>query len=792
MVDPSCSLFSDPGSTAPRLISWNTAHFGMMMSQVYQFSDDEALVDTPLPDDQIQPYVFAPLMGAPGSYMTSASAPYEFKLLYVQRPGDRVSIQGYLVDMFGFSDLRDNTGTGSINKTIDRVMSFLSDNHDHVNPLTGKPNNYAMWDAEQKYYDYWSDQPASFKTFGPLYGLSAAVITDDEWFYTNRALPHLEYCLSRNNNAFVPYDTEITGQLGSGVRDLGTTFLSYTNLAALHGFFQGLTPYFKSVLDTKTPQNSFPDLLAKWRVYDDSAALAAAIASAKAKIHAGGADVWSQVHDWLDICELSKDDPTLNPDLNDPDENIAVAHVDNDMANPTWHQTFLEAAHASAYEIMSHEVILSPSVPTGTATHDPGGVAPLQALAGGRNVRYGYPEAVGYPILPDRLGPVPAWRLALNGLQSSGTNRGEFIGLFNWGAFMRVASIENDPLLKSIGRWGFVGRFASFPGDNRAEPSLVMEDPNLAENPVWKQTFSTFLPCHAWEFSAELLDFLISDFYYSSNQQITFPWRSIKGTGIPLCFLYGDRPGSFYKDKGGDDGVRIWLPAGLFTIRDNSGIEQNPSQIDYIAGYGTGANEHTLYVAFINRSASSKAFKATVNTDRVTFPANSNITRKWLNNPATASLTSITIPNTTPYIGLPGKQMVAFAIPNATFATRPLQDKMFAPDSVALDATRSIKATSFAANTPYAENTVNGMLLSLGKGLTQAFIYSNATARNTVSVTFHCTQGTSSVYVVDKIFPYECSIPFDETKGQMNCTVTLKGNNSVNYPTSPSYFLLNL
>jgi len=751
MVDPAFSAFSNPDGT-PRRIDWEFARFGMMMAQV----DEDAW---PLPSSQVRPYSFAPLMGGEGSYMKSTYPAYNFSLRYVQQPGYWTGLQAYLAGLYGLTDQRDNTGTGSLNKTFDRIMAFLGG--------TANANNYAMWDPEQKYYDYFCDQPGTFKTFGGLYGLSAAIVTDNYDFYMTRALPHLEYNLSRTTQGFLPYDMEDTAHQGAGSRTLGGSFLTGAELSAIYNIYQRRTYAFGKLIDDRGAAAfstaDFAQLLAKYNYTTSVTDYNAAVAKAKAKITAtgGGAANWAFAQDWLDLYG------TPIP---------AGASADA----TTYRPQFLDSAHGSIYEWLSHNVVLSPSVPAGNSTHDPGGVAPFNDLASGRMVRWGYPNEVGYPILPDRLGAVPAWRIALNGLPSSGSNRGEF-WLDSYGRLLRLAALKNDALLRNVGRWGMVGRFATYPGDNRAVPSLVCEDPNLIEKPIWTQTFTTMNPGHAWEFAGEVLDFLISDFYYTSNQRITFPWRSMKGAEFPVA-VYGDRPGTFYENPN----VRLWMPAGLFTLTDSSGVELNPSQIDYIAGYGTGADSSTLYVAFVNRSPNSKSFKAIVNTSRVSFPTGS--AKRWLNNVATYTTTTITTANQTPYIALTSKGIVAFAISGATFQPRPLHDKMFDPTSPTLSAA-SYQTATFSS--PYTNKDLKGMLLSLGKGLTTGYLYSTAAAADTISVSFSCVQSGGPTYTLtDKIFPYEFSFPYNEALGPVTCTVTLKGKNSTTYATSPSTLTL--
>lgn len=47
------------------------------------------------------------------------------------------------------------------------------------------------------------------------------------------------------------------------------------------------------------------------------------------------------------------------------------------------------------------------------------------------------------------------------------------------------------------------------PPDNRSERSLVTELPDAPEHPIWKLTYSSFNPGHAWEFVGAMIDFFV-------------------------------------------------------------------------------------------------------------------------------------------------------------------------------------------------------------------------------------------------------------------------------------------
>src|SRR5690606_9879109 len=103
---------------------------------------------------------FAPIMGGKESLMKQGQV-YQFRLHYCLNAGDWKEMYRYVArNFYGFRDMRDNSGPGSINQTIENAIDYMADR---------SGNNAAFWHAEQKYYDYWTDNSGIFKPFSPLY-----------------------------------------------------------------------------------------------------------------------------------------------------------------------------------------------------------------------------------------------------------------------------------------------------------------------------------------------------------------------------------------------------------------------------------------------------------------------------------------------------------------------------------------------------------------------------------------------------------------------------------------------
>jgi len=647
-------------------------------------------------DDLLRPVSFAPIMGGANSRLQSGDA-RSFVQHFVIRAGDWKDVTADIARRhYGFRDMRDNSGPGSLNRTLEATMDFLADR---------RGGNRALWHAEQKYYDYWTDNSGIFKPFSPLYGLSAALVTDDEEFYRTRALPQVEFALSRASNTFAPYEVEQNGQVKTRNRELGRSYLNAAQLTQLAGIFQHRTPLIADAAHQATfSDKNFSDLLARSVLTGQAADLAAArrVADAELKHHVptGAEDDYM---DWLELY-------------------LATGEA-----------RYLAAAREGAYGLAA-TINVSPATPDTRLVADAGGRVAVHEHSIGRHRRWGFPPPQGVAT-PER--EVPAWRLSLTGLPSP-AYRGEY-WMNNHGQLMRLAALTGDDFLRDLARWGMVGRFGTYPGDNRSNFSLIAESADMIERPVWDWNFATVNPGHAWEFAGEVLDFLVSDAFHRSRGAIDFPGRPMPGTAFRVR-VYGDRPGRFY----GEENVRLWLPRRLIT--------SDHRQFDYLAGYGNGK----LYLAFWSQSFIEETLTVTLDPARVDL---STVTRvqHWEQNHALAD-TPLTAHALS--VRVPAKGIVAFALDGARVTTT-LQKKFFDRTSLPLG------PQSFArVKAPFGH--VYAQLLSPGRGLTSAFIYTDALPEDTISATLRYRQGGDEWHELhDEIFPYEFSPAYQEGAGDL-------------------------
>lgn len=669
------ALVADPAESPFRLPNHTDSRFGLMLRR-------EA--------GRLQPVLMAPLLGGAESRRKPGEA-YSFAMRAVVRPGNwKETFRHIAQNIYEVHDERDATGPGSLNGTIGRIMDFLSDRDGR---------NRAFWHDEQKYFDYYVDQSNVFKPFSPLFGLSAAIVTDDEDFYRRRARPTVEFALSRKYNLFAPYEGVSYSNIGSANNAVGGPFIGYAQLLALDELLQRRSSVVAALAEEKGPDDgSLADLLATWRRTGDTAVLDDVKQRAASMIDRGAVSSEAAFFDLLELYDAA------------PDERVRQGVVD------------------AAYHRLT-TVNMFPRTPDTTVVADAGGRVPIHFHSFGRHKNvWGFPPPVPLRTIEK---DVPAWRLSRVGVPSIAYPM-EYWMNYHAG-LMRAAAIGDDRLLRDVAHNGMIGRYGHFPGDNRSQPSLVGEWRDTPERPPWEWNFTTMNPCHAWDFVAWLIDFLVSDVYERSNRAITFPSETTAGSNF-RCRVYGARPGKFY----GDENVRLWLPRGL--------VEYKNDQLDWLGGYGNGR----FYFALWNQSAVVQRVAVRINTDFVELRG-AHRARTWTDN-RKADDTEVTDGWFDAVV--PAKGIVALAVDDAVIKTRwhhDLYDEQTPP----------LGPQSFFTM-PTSFGTVRAMTLSGGRGLTSVYIYADTPSESVITAKLWWRQGTGEWReTTDEIYPFEFSFDVD-------------------------------
>ncbi len=684
-----CAVVVNPDYQSFRLPHYRNVEFGLCIRNL---------------DGKAQPMIFSPEMGAQEANLPTDKDSYlavdethSFGVLWVVDNSSWSDFyRGIVKNIFKFRDQRDNSGPGSLNKLLANITDYAMD---------ADGNNYNMWDSNQKCNEYWTDQPHSFKVLGGLFAINSAIVLDNNEMFWSRSLPQVEYCISREESYFHPYNYNYNLQMSYDNNMLGP-WISGLDLGTLYRLTGGRTKAFEVYSKEKGHTEShghFQQSLEWYRLYGDINELNYAVEGANSCITSP-----------YRICDFQKF---------------------LEMYEETGDSNYLDTAKVYAYNFMT-TLNTSPRVKDENYLVDEFNQAPIHFQTPGRHVLWGYPPPQ-HMYAPQQS--VPSWRVALTGMQV-GTWRA-FTFMEYPGGLMRLSGYLNDDFMRDMARWSTVGRWANYPGQQFSRDySLVYEQDDFCMHPLEYMTFTSMHFWHHWQYIPWAIDFMVNDTIVKSDGNIDFPSRRLfDGGGGSRFNIWGDRTGTFY----GDDDVKLWIPNNLLTL--------SSQQINYIAGYGNGK----LYLALSNQSASAlTGITVTVDANRVNYGA-SHTVKVWEDNVAKSDKT---LSSGTVEVNVPAKGLTALIIEDVDVITSKVHTNLFKPAYTLTDNSLVRTTESFGK--------MVGMIISFGPELTEAYIYTAAKpwyakggdGDANYAKLYYSIDGGSWQTVTDTVFPYELSV----------------------------------
>lgn len=696
---------ADPDESPFRMPNRDNARFGVLVRN---------------PQGNAQPMVFAPVLGHAGSQM-KAGGSFIFKLRLLVQTGRSFDAYKHLArGLYGFRDYRENVA-GSLNETLENFINYAMNDF------------YSGWVADLKGFDYTSDVDRTVKVVSALHPLALALVTDNEEIYRRRALPIIEYLMSRQKYLFSLDEGE---QHQSPSHFLKGPAAEISELAALYLMSQGRSEVFKhyalALLDKPRALNlevvsegaSWQSLLGLYRMTGDAQYLRRAREGADRYLAARvaqpqtdfsqitpktGWEFWvDYTPKWMDLLELYEE---------------------------TKERRYLDAAVAGA-RLYANYVWLHPCIPEGNVIANQGDRAAVGWRRASRD-----PQPM---FVPQQV--TPAWRLSQIGLTPEASNTFQSnpaVFLTHYAAhLLRIARYTGDTFFRDIARSAVVGRYANYPGyDINVEFTTIYARPDYPLRPYQQFTYNQVYYNHVWPHIALLTDYLLTEAVTKSEGRINFPSRYAQGYAYLQSKVYGDRAGEFYGDKD----VRPWLPAKL--------LRTDNVQVNYVAGYGNG----NFYLALLNQSAQAINVTISLNPDVAPVdPARSYDVRVWQENKA-ADATTMRRGEVT--VSLAPHGITALAVSNLTI-TPGFQAKVFAADAAALS-----PGSHAEMNTAFGK--VTGMLISMGRALTSGYVWLAATEKELKEARLHFKQGGAWKELVDAQYPFEFSLPLAENEGAL-------------------------
>ncbi len=667
-------------------------------------------------DGNAQPQIFSPVLGNPDSKL-KAGATHSFKFrVYIYKGCQPDAYIDAAKNIFGFKDYRENVYT-NLNQTIENMIDFEMD------------DVYSRWSIEMKGFDYSTDVANTVKNVSGLHPLSAAIITDNQGIYTRRALPMIEYLMSREKYLF-SVNKNITRQNPSS-RMMGPA-VEVSELAALDIFYKGKSPvfnYFADSLSHVTRQlnltkdsrgDDWPNLLALYKMTGKTDYLT------KAKQKADEYIKWRINTKQTDFSDAS----TAQAAMFWTDYSPLWMEMLN-LYETTKEQRYLDAAKMGAKQYMQYTWFY-PVIPDSTLIINKNGISEFLC---GSAVR----EKI--PPMPAARQEVPAWRVSQIGLTPEATytsTSNPAIFLANQAPhLLRLAYYTNDDFFRSVARSAVVGRYSNYPGyDINGEFNTVYSRPDYPLRYQHEVSYNQFYYNHVWPQIAVLFDYLISDVYASSEGKINFPAEFAVGYAYLKSNVYGQSAGSFYEDKN----VNLWMPKQVLKV-DNE-------QINYLTGYGNDK----FYFALLNQSNDEQQVEIAINPDLVPIKLNgTHKARLWENN---GNATTAELKNGKIHVKLSAKGITAIAVDDISVATQFQQKIVMGTDHLRNESYK-------IADSPFGK--ISSAIFSFGE-LSSTYIWLEANEEKVKKAILNYRVNGQNEWkkLTDNSYPFEFSVPIGD------------------------------
>lgn len=542
------------------------------------------------PQHKAQPVIFSPLPGTDRSLMKPGGK-YKISLVYFLYPGDWQEGSSFLLSsIFHYRNERENNKV-SLNGTLDNMLDFA------MNDV------YSGWNETLKASNYQFDVPGTVKNVSALHPLSIAMITGSDEIMRRRALPMIEYVMSREK--FLYSTSDSAGQSQAPSHLLKGPCVDIGELVGLNELTKGYTPAFSLEADrlfgksrqlnmnTETGGGSWQDYLARYRLYHKKEDLQKAVDGAN--------NYLQQVYHRYSSSFFD------SPGLKDKGAGFTTDYGYRiydlfELFLETGNKLFLEAATTGARQLLLW-TRSNPAPPPGNIVVNKGGE--VKGIFPGRRVS----AMEGSPFvpmnettaIPER--EVPAWQTSLNGLVPEAPNTYAFgpVMLAHHAAWLlRLAHYSNDTLLRDAAYNAVIGRYANFPGYYFTSLHTdVYQQPGYPMHPFHEVKYNAIFYNHVWPHLALLVDFLVSDFYFRSKGKIDFPGTYAPGYAFLTSNVYGAKKGSMM----GHGNIQLWMPVHA--------LQSDGFALNYIMGH----NEEDVFIAFSNTSKKTVTEQIRLNRD---------------------------------------------------------------------------------------------------------------------------------------------------------------------------------
>ncbi|HHV44504.1 MAG TPA: hypothetical protein GXX57_07550 [Firmicutes bacterium] len=672
------------------------------------------------PDGEVQPALFAPPLGSPESLRTPQRV-YEFNLLVIVKQAPWFTVFTELIsEEYGFRDYRTNW-RHSLNDAVYNMIDLLLDDY------------YGGWNDSGK-GPYNIEMKNTVTHAAPALPLSLYRLTGDERILWERALPTIEFMLSRPGWHFTyrhedAENPELARLQGPNQQYGTATFNSLWQLsgqltpALWHFAFGPFGNVKHSTAYSSTPL--FAEELAAYFLTDDATYLD------RAAQHAKGFLTDS-------VYAPKKDELGMWPFFN-------ISFVPNwvaflDLASQTDEQWVIEGAREGANWLLTG-IWTQPMSTDGkitTSVHD--------MLSRGMKFVWWYGDQrfrLGAPFKSTDFvaETVPAWVVSRAGLgfeqpMTFTTLDNANVLQSNWAAdLVRLSNITGDPIYRIFARNAVLGRFANYPGYYVNTFSTMYQNPAY---PYEGPDYTSLYYHHIYPHLAYVIDFLVAEAEYRSQNQIQFPWVRQDGYAWFSSRFYGHAPGTFY----GHDGVWLWLNRDALSISDPA--------INYLMGHNT----NQWFLMLMNEADEERTVELSWDPEILGLVEDS-VRVTILDGPASGSAQIATRRGMTVHIPAKGYLALMVHDTNTKVATYQLYEE-----------TRHVQSSFvYEENYSFRMGSIFGAILQVQPGTYQAYVYATASPAITQAVVLNYYTTAGEVHRTEcREFPFEFSISMDSAR----------------------------
>lgn len=529
-------------------------------------------------DNLVEAIAFSPVLGMKDSRMKAGETiSRRFQVGLSAQPWNE-ALEHVVTNIYKVRDYRHQPDK-SLTETMYGIIDLMRD------------DEHGGWDpAMRGYYDI-EGKPTKAPTVvhsAPLAIVAAAVNSGDEEFYLSRALPTIEYTLSRKGYRWSTQTTDEgynkdpeTLRLSPFGSQFTTTY--YEGLNRLLGGRNAWLPSIampdgepRAPRGYSSPILSWVQSLAAYRLTGDEKWLRRARTTAERD---------AKMHIYANSEKPMRYQAFYNSTIYHPWWEFI------DLYETTGDRQFLDAARYGAAQTMAG-IRCWPAVADSTQTIHPGGVYNGNATMwwkGSEQFRLGFPRVEGDAPEHD----VEQWRVSPVGLGFEQPStyflraKGKLVRpvfMSSWAPdFLRLNQHTGDEIFDTYARNAVIGRFTNYPGYYATGyTDLTMKEDFPYKGPDVSSIYYHHIPPHL----AFTADYLVSEAIQRSAGKVSFPFGKQEGFVWFANRVFGGVPGTVYDDEN----VSLWLRKGL--------IKSDNPEINYL----TAVSDRYLWILLSNES----------------------------------------------------------------------------------------------------------------------------------------------------------------------------------------------